>query len=301
MTGGNVATLRFWHTYDFTEKTTFDLLEGGALYVITNSITAPVLLAEFSDANGFWEEEEIDLTPHVGKVIQLVWHHQLLAFESAYRPGWLLDDVSIVMSNIPPGIVLVSNNLAQARYQITGAMARNGNGWGTPITNATPGTYRILYSSVPYYQTPAAQTNILAPSGTISFVGNYTFTDVNTNGMADTWETQYFGVVSPTRTRFTDTDGDGFTDYAEFIAGTNPNLPNSVLKLNPVVIENANSLRFTWPSVAGRAYRILGTLNLTSWTPITSWIQANSGTTTTALPPPYPGTNFTHFRLEVRP
>jgi len=301
LTGGNVATLRFWNTYDFTGKTSFDLFEGGALYVITNSITAPVLLAEFSDANGFWEEEEIDLTPHVGKVVQIVWHHQLLAFENAYRPGWLLDDVSIVMSNIPPGIVLVSNNLAQARYQITGAMARNGSGWGTPITNATPGIYRILYSSVPYYQTPAAQTNVLAPSGSISFVGNYTFTDANTNGMADSWETQYFGGISPTRNRFSDTDGDGFTDYAEFIAGTNPNLPNSVLKLNPVVIENSNSLRFTWSSVAGRAYRILGTLNLTSWTPLTSWIQASSGSTTTALPPPYPGTNFTHFRLEVRP
>ena len=301
LTGGNVATLRFWHTYDFTEKTTFDLLEGGALYVITNSLTGPVLLAEFYDANGFWEEEEIDLTPHVGKVVQLVWHHQLLAFDSAPRPGWLLDDVSIVMSNIPPGIVSISNNLAQTRYQITGPLSRNGSGWGAPITNATPGTYRILYSSVPYYQTPASQTNVLAPGGVIYFNGNYSFTDVNSNGMADSWEAQYFGSISPTRTRFTDTDGDGFTDYAEFIAGTNPNLPNSLLKLNPIVVENSTSLRFTWPSVAGRTYRILGTVSLTSWTPLTSWIQASSGTTTTALPPPFPGTNFTHFRLEVRP
>ena len=301
LTGGNVATLRFWHTYDFTEKTSFDLLEGGELYLITNSVTEPVLLADYSDANGFWEEEEIDLTPHVGRVVFLVWHHQLLAFESAPRPGWLLDDVSIVMSNIPPGTVSVSNNLAQARYQISGPLARNGSGWGTPITNATPGTYRILYSAVPYYQTPLSQTNVLDPGAVIYFNGNYSFTDANTNGMADSWEQQYFGAVSPARTRFTDTDGDGFTDYAEFIAGTNPNLPNSLLKLNPIVIENANSLRFTWPSVAGRAYRIHGTLNLTAWTPLTSWIQASSGTTTTTVPPPNPGTNFTHFRLEVRP
>ena len=41
LTGGNVARLRFMHAYDFSERTPFDILEGGELLIITNAISAP--------------------------------------------------------------------------------------------------------------------------------------------------------------------------------------------------------------------------------------------------------------------
>ena len=300
LTGGNISKLRFWHRYDFSERTTFDLLEFGQLLIITNSLTAPVPLAEYYDDNFFWEQEEIDLTPYVGRVVFLVWHHQLLAFESARRPGWLVDDIEITITNIPPGTVHITNNLAQGRYLLGGPISRSGQGWNTTFTNATPGEYNVTFSTVPYYLPPAAQTNTLPPGGTIAFVGTYTFPDINTNQMSDTWEMQFFGNLSPTRNLLTDTDGDGFPDYAEFIAGTNPGLTNSFLRLMPPVPEAGGQLRIQWFSIPGRAYQVQATTNLAVWNPVSGWIHATSGIT--ILPLPSPGVNFSqHYRLEVRP
>ena len=63
LTGGNVARLKFMHAYNFSERTPFDILEGGELLIVTNAISAPAELATYSDSNGGWEQEEIDLTP----------------------------------------------------------------------------------------------------------------------------------------------------------------------------------------------------------------------------------------------
>ncbi|MFT3784084.1 MAG: chitobiase/beta-hexosaminidase C-terminal domain-containing protein [Nibricoccus sp.] len=48
---------------------------------------------------------------------------------------------------------------------------------------------------------------------------NPLFTDTNNNGISDTWETTY----NLPADRDIDTDGDGFTNVQEYIAGTNPN------------------------------------------------------------------------------
>src|SRR6185503_5660625 len=98
-----------------------------------------------------------------------------------------------------------------------------GKGIAATITNATPGDYVLEFADVPFYLTPSAQTNTLAEGGTLVFHGDYTFPDLNTNGISDLWEQHFFGTVSTNRTRFTDSDGDGMTDFAEFTAGTDPN------------------------------------------------------------------------------
>ena len=90
-----------------------------------------------------------------------------------------------------------------------------------------PANTSLQFGDVPYYQTPAAQTNTLAAGGTVNFTGNYTFLDANHNGISDAWEMDYFGSVATNRTQLTDTDHDGMTDYAEFIAGTDPIDPAS--------------------------------------------------------------------------
>ena len=300
LTGGNVATLRFWHSYDFTEKTGFDILEGGELLLITNTLSAPVTLAEYFDGNFSWEEAQFDLTPHVGRVVFLVWHHQLLSVESAPRPGWLVDDVSITMSNVPPVTVRITNNLAQARFTLGGPVSRAGQGYFNTFTNIPPGTYTVTWNAVPYYQTPPRQTNAIASGGSAAFTGFYGFADGNANGISDTWEMQYFGSVSPARTASTDTDGDGFTDYAEFIAGTNPTLPNSHLRLSNQVAWPGGSNLLQWPAVPGRLYQVQGTPNFSQWTPLTPWLQATSNSLSFPFPSPAPGQPYIH-RLEVRP
>ena len=74
---------------------------------------------------------------------------------------------------------------------------------------------------------------MLAASNTLVLSGNYTFDDTNHNGISDAWEQYYFGKISTSRTQYTDTDGDGMTDYAEFIAVTNPANATSKLAFFP--------------------------------------------------------------------
>jgi hypothetical protein len=300
LTGGNVATLRFWHSYDFTEDPGSDIFQGGELLIITNSLSDPLSLAEYFDANFAWEPEEIDLNPYLGRVIFLVWHHALISIDNLPRAGWLVDDVSVVMSNVPPVTIEVTNNLAQARFVLSGPVSRAGQGYRTVVTNAPPGTYTVSFNAVPYYITPPRQTNTLPAGASVVVRGNYSIVDNNANGLPDPWEQQYWGTNGVNHNRNTDGDGDGLKDYAEFVAGTNPTLANSHLRVSSYHVQANGMIVLQWPSVAGRIYQVQGSTDLVNWTPLSTWIQASSGTTLYSPPPP-PSGPPRFYRIEVRP
>lgn len=297
LVGGNSAHVRFVHSYDFSEKGEFDLLEGGELLLFTNSVAQPITLAVYEDVSAGWEEEDIDLSPYLGHVIYLVWHHQLFSFDAAPRAGWLLDDVSISAETIVPGTITVTNNLSQAGFAISGPLNITGQGMSLVVTNAPPGDYAISFNAVPFYNTPPPQTQSLAANQTIAFTGNYTVTDTNANGIADTWEQQYLGAVAPSPALL-DSDGDGASDYAEFAAGTNPTNQTSYLHFLTPAVQTTGAVRLDWPTVPGRSYRITGSADLQNWSGLSDWMRANGGLlsyTTTATS----GVRF--FKVEVRP
>ena len=101
------------------------------------------------------------------------------------------------------------------------------------------------------------------------------------------------------RTRFTDTDGDGFTDYAEFQAGTDPNQPTSSLRLSPPVKLINGSVRLQWATVPGRAYRVEARTIGGAWAPVSDWTLATSTSMSHAEPAAVAGPVF--FRVEVQP
>lgn len=95
-------------------------------------------------------------------------------------------------------------------------------------------------------------TNILTANRNL-FVAKILVGDSDHDGMDDDWEMAYFGNLSHDGTA--DTDGDGLTDYQEFLAGTNPIDNSSVLRCLAVAT-SAGGATVYWAAVPGRAYQI---------------------------------------------
>lgn len=299
LTGGNKATLRFWHNYDFLAQGDFEF-QLAAIEIITNLATAPVVLAQMpEDYSGGWEEMELDLTPYMGNVVYLVWYHFIFSFDAPPRLGWLVDDVSITTSTIVPGAIQITNNLWQTVFALAGPSGRTASGRSLLITNAAPGQYTIQYGDVPYYTTPANQTNNLVAGGNISFAGNYTFSDANTNGIPDAYEAEKFGALDFSRDKNTDTDRDGLSDWAEFVAGTDPMNPPPPFRLTAQRLPN-NLIKLSWPSVTNHTYRVHASSNATVWTPQSAWFAATGTNTSFVIATTTNGpTKF--FRVEALP
>jgi hypothetical protein len=101
---GAQATLSFWHSYDFTLSSDNDIYESGEVLLITNNdATTAITLAGYTDdTSGGWIKQTFDLSPYAGQLIYVAWDYELFSLDTRVRPGWLVDDVSITVSNATP-------------------------------------------------------------------------------------------------------------------------------------------------------------------------------------------------------
>jgi hypothetical protein len=256
----STATLTFWHQYDYTST-----FEQGAVGISTNTATKPadipgiVTYGTGSSSDG-WVEETISLNAYIGKTIQVVWNYQgvdIGAGLGGVPLGWLVDDVSITGTVAGSGgTITITKNLGQGTFTLNGPIRRTGKAISTVISNAPSGPYTITFSDVAFYQTPASQSNFLNSSGSLAFNGAYDFLDANRNNISDSWEKYYFGAAGTNRTHYTDTDGDGMPDYAEFIAGTDPTNAESKLVFLSTTLLPTKRLQVEWAAIPGRLYQI---------------------------------------------
>ncbi len=229
----------------------------------------------------------------------LVFYYQ--AFESPVY-GWLIDDLRIT-GTAAVGNISITKNLEQGAWSLSSVSSlglvpvQTDTTPSVTLSNVPADQYVVQFSEVPYYQTPTNQTNTLSAGATVNFTGTYAFLDGNGNGMADSWERDYFGSASTNRTALTDTDGDGLSDYEEFMAGTNPT--NAASRLNVSLTLQSNVwVRLQWPSTPAHGYRLQSTTNLVQWAPVMDWTRASSSTMTQLLARPI---RSTLYRVQVRP
>ncbi len=257
LSGFSRVTLSFWHCYDFNLTTSF---EEGQVLVSTNtsaSASSLPLLHDYSyDTSYDWTNALLDLSPYAGKTIQIVWQYAGISIGDPLL-GWLVDDVTITgLVASASGTITITKNLGQGTWTLSGPLRQSGTAPSTVISNAPPGPYTINFSSVAFYESPPAQSNSLVSTGAVSFTGTYTFIDANHNGISDAWEKYYFGSVLDSRSQTTDSDGDGMSDYAEFIAGTNPTNAASKLVMLSASALASNQVQVQWAAIPGRLYQV---------------------------------------------
>jgi hypothetical protein len=123
--------------------------------------------------------------------------------------------------NVTNGVwdIFATTNLAPTAWQ-----------W---VFRCTPGQTNVIITGLAYpneYFT-AASTNDSDGDGLsdafetlVSHTNPHLYSTDGT-GMSDGWEWQYFGSISNSPTA--DPDGDGLSNYQEFMGGTNPNVPDN--------------------------------------------------------------------------
>jgi serine protease AprX len=310
LSGLKSATLTFWNVYDFSREPIPGFYEeDGGVFVSTNSSVPPSLnlplVVDFAgNVADTWQQETLDLTPWVGKTIQVVFYYQGIALGDTLY-GWTIDDISIT-GVTAGGNINITKNLGQGTWSLSSLSPiglvpiQSDVTPSVTISNLAGGQYVVQFGDVPYYQTPDDQTNTLAVGGTVNFTGNYTFLDVNHNGIPDAWEMNYFGSVTTNRTQFTDTDRNGMSDYAKFIAGLNPTNPASRFEFTGQTLESNCLVQIQWSVVTNRLYQVSATTNLVSWLPVTDWMQAsNDSTMSYTVTNAAGGAHF--YRVQVQP
>ena len=306
LTRGNRAMLHFWQWYDFTSRSELlDVEAGQVLISVDDGANWSAIYSPQFETSDDWEEIDTDISQFTGNVVRIRWNYQMLSFETVPRPGWFIDDVSIDLTNRAPSNFSITNNLAESTFTITGPTnfsGISGSGLTFNVTNAVPGDYIVSWGPVPFYDAPATQTNRLGTNGLV-VAGIYTFVDSNHNGVADSWEIQYFGALVTGDISQRDSDGDGASDLQEFLAGTDPTNPNSSLRVATPSVQPSGLVKFTWPTVAGRLYQLQSATDLINWMPASSVVKGTGGTVTVTLPPLGIGraTVAYFFRVAVQP
>jgi hypothetical protein len=89
---------------------------------------------------------------------------------------------------------------------------------------------------------------------------NATVEDSDNDGLADSWEMKYFGNLE--RNGAGDFDGDGMSDGAEYLAGTDPADHQSALIITQIGKTAEPGRLITWMAIPGKTYQIQYKTNL---------------------------------------
>jgi YD repeat-containing protein len=139
-----------------------------------------------------------------------------------------------------------------------------------------------------------AAGNLARRAATLPGIGG----DSDGDGLPDDWELLFFGNLGRDGTG--DFDSDGFKDSSEFLAGTNPVDPQSLLSITRATA-GAGEFTIEWQAVAGKTYRVQykDTLNAPVWSDVGGDVTASGGTA--AKTDPTAGVPQRFYRVTLSP
>ena len=258
--------------------------------------TYPVVPAQVTFTNGAWSG---NLT--LNNVVAGV---KLIANDGSGHTG---QTNTFNVSALPPPIIASPNNAIAAfgspfSYQIVASnspASYNATALPAGLTiNTTTGLITGPPSAVGTVNVTLSATN---SSGTGNLVLSLNVqSESDFDGMGDDWEALY-GLNIDINDANLDLDGDGQSNYAEWLAGTIPNDPSSKFRISSATVAGSN-VTLTWVAVPGRRYRVTSATTLgAAWTNLTP--TALVPTTTNGTWTHTGGFSGTarHYRIEIVP
>jgi Tol biopolymer transport system component len=159
---------------------------------------------------------------------------------------------------IPPSLISFDRLIGRASLLTTGTP---GSGWSSWVAQPATSSNAAV---VAFTSCDSGLVGGDLNRASDAFAGAVTAppgTDSDGDGIPDWWMQQYFGhptgLAGDQSRSNDDADGDGASNLQEYLAGTVPTAPTSVLQvtISPSAAANGSAL-LTWPAVAGRGYRV---------------------------------------------
>lgn len=198
---------------------------------------------------GGWQEVVMDLSPWAGHAAQV--RFRFGSDSSKVREGWYVDDVFVYpgtgsgdwISVAPTSGSLPAASAETLWVDMSAADLGAGTWW--------PAEIRV-----------AADQDAGDATAAVVFVVYGGGSDFDADQMSDEWEIAHGFNPSDASDRDLDQDGDGQSNYAEFVAGTDPWNTESYFRAEAMALDP--SLRVRFNAVSGRVYRLQLSTNLMS-------------------------------------
>jgi Bacterial Ig domain len=117
------------------------------------------------------------------------------------------------------------------------------------------GFFTITNAAPPFNNYAVVVTNVAKPAGNISVSAILTFlTDADGDGTPDIWETAYGFGTNNSADASLDSDGDGASNLAEYLAGTDPTNALSYLRIDS--ISAVGSATISFGTISNRTYTV---------------------------------------------
>jgi alpha-glucosidase (family GH31 glycosyl hydrolase) len=188
--------------------------------------------------------------------------------------------------------VFIEGQQVLTNFDILAAAGGKNKALTLTFTNTVAdGQLAITFSGVSGHTDPNARVSAIS-------VRKIADADSDGDGMPDWWE-DAFGLNKNSSTDASaDADGDGVSNLNEFLARTNPRDAASALTVTTIQNESGG-FQISWPSVAGKKYRVQFSDDLQTWTPIVPDFLANSSMATWTDSVPLPQRRF--YRVQALP